>query len=375
MAKKRKRRKIRLAVVRCDTHAYYFGMLMARCDPGLVEKQNKIVHFYATDWYDPKHIILPTTPDFEIAKCWDPDPEVAEGFSEAFLGAAEVCRTVAEMTDGVDAAFVADCDGGGVDHLELSAPFLKKGIPTFVDKPFASSLKDAKAIVSLARRCKTPMYNSSILSEVIAADNFKRRFAEISPAGANWTELAQAGVGLGCAPAKVPGVRVGVVKGVGGAISQENIGARDQFGGIEDRLAYIIHGIALAVNIFGNGVEWVEAMGNAPLEYLHLHLKNGRDVIILNTPVDAFPERCSFYVEAYSKMGAIHSGPIGDPEFLRGADRIVKKIRNMVRTGKPPAAYEDILEHIAVVDAGQIAQKTGTRVFIKNVMRGKVNLK
>ncbi len=68
-------------------------------------------------------------------------------------------------------------------------------------------------------------------------------------------------------------------------------------------------------------------------------------------------------------MGAIHSGPIGDPEFLRGAARIVKKIRNFARTGKPPVAYEDILEHIAVVEAGQKAQKTGYRVYIAEVMK------
>ena len=365
-------RKIRLAIVRCDTHGYYFGMLMARCDPLAIERHNKIVHFYATDWYDPKHIILPTTYDFEIVACHDPvDVARAEEFSAAFLGKPRVCRSVEEMTDGIDAAFVGDCDGGGGDHLKLATPFLRKGIPTFVDKPFASTLKDAKAIVALAEKHKAPLYNSSILSEVIAADSFKRRFPEIGPEGANWTELAQAAVGLGCKPSQVGGVKLGVVKGVGGAISQENVGARDQLGGIEDRLAYIIHGIALAINVFGKGVEWVEAMGTLPLEYLHLHLTSGRDVIILNTGVDVFPERCSFYVEAYSKMGAIHSGPIGDPEFLRGADRIVKKLRRMVRTGTPPTAYDDILEHIAVVEAGQIAQRKGERVFIKDILAGK----
>ena len=366
-------RKIRLAIVRCDTHGYYFGMLMARCDPVLVEKYNKIVHFYATDWYDPKHIILPTTYDFEIVKCYDPESVGrAEEFSEAFLGKPQVCRTAEEMTEGIDAAFVGDCDGGGGDHLKFSSPFLKKGIPTFVDKPFAATLKDAKAIVSLARRHKAPMYNASILSEVIAADTFRRRFDEIGAAGANWTELAQAAVGMQCRPDQVTGVKLGVVKGVGGALSQENVGARDQLSGIEDRLAYIIHGIALAINVFGKGVEWVEAMGTAPLEYLHLHLCDGRDVVIINTSVEVFPERCSFYVEAYSKMGAIHSGPIGDPEFLRGADRIVKKLRKMVRTGKPPRDYDDIVEQIAVVEAGQIAQKTGKRVAIRDVLRGKV---
>ena len=376
MAKRRKKtRKVRIAILRADTHGYYYGALMAPCDPLLLEKLNKIVHFYATDWYDPKHIILPTTYDFEIVKIWDHNPDRAAEMSETFLGTAKVCKTLQEMTTGIDVAFVGDCDGGGGDHLKLATPFLKKGIPTFVDKPFASNLKDAKAIVSLARRHKAPLYNSSILSEVIAADTFKRRFDEIGPKGANWIDLAQGAVGLGCRPSQVGGVKVGVVKGVGGAISQENVGARGALDSIENRLAYIIHGIALAINVFGKGVEWVEAMGSQPLEYLHLHLANGRDVICLNPSVDAFPERCSFYVEAYSKMGVIHSGPIGDPEFLRGADRIVKKIRDMARTRKPPARYDDILEHIAVVDAGQIAQKSGKRVFIKDALSGKVRLK
>jgi hypothetical protein len=176
-----------------------------------------------------------------------------------------------------------------------------------------------------------------------------------------------------CAPEQVTKI-MGVVKGVGGAISQENLGERDQLGGIEDRLAYIIHGIALGLNVFGKGVEWVEAMGSLPLEYLHLHLKSGRDVLILNPGVDVFPERCSFYIEAYSKLGAIHSEAIGDPHFIRGGHRILQMFRDMVRTGKPPIRYDDILEQIAVVDAGQIAQRTGQRVYIADVLRGKVKL-
>lgn len=361
------RKKIRLAIVRCDTHAFYYGMLMAPCDPLLIEKHNKIVHYYATDWYDPSRITLPVHRDFEIVKCWDPDFKRAEQFSEAFLGKPKACRSVGEMIEGIDAVFVADCDGCGSDHLKLAAPFLKKGIPTFVDKPFASTLKDARAIVALARKHKAPLYNSSILSEVIAAENFKRRFAEIGPEGADWRSLGQAAASLRCRPEDVPGVRLGVVKGVGGALSQENLGKRGALDSIEGRLAYIIHGVSLGLHVFGKGVEWVEAMGTQPLEYLHLRLRNGRDVMILNPSVEVFPERCSFYVEAYSKCGAIHSGPIGDPEFLRGAHRIVRKLRDMVRTGKPPVAYAEILEPIAVIEAAVRAQKKGGRIRLKDL--------
>jgi len=374
VARIKRKGKIRLGMIRCDTHGYYFGIFMQKFDPLLLMKYNKIVHYYGTDWYDETRCILPKINDFEIVACYDYDPETAKRYSETFYGTPRVCKTLPEMAQYVDAVYVGDCDGGGGDHLKLARPFITRGIPTFVDKPFASNLKDAKTIVRLARKHRTPIFNSSILSQVPAADAFRSRLGEILPEASNWTELSQAALGLGCPVGKVTKVH-GVVKGVGGAISQENLGRRDQLGGIEDRLAYIIHGISLAINIFGKGVEWVEAMGTLPLEYLHLHLKKDWDVLILNPGVDVFPERCSFYVEAYSKMGAIHSGPIGDPHFLRGGYRILQKFRNMLRTGKPPTAYEDILEHIAVVDAGQIAQKTGKRVYLKDVMSGKLKLK
>ena len=374
MAKRIKKGKIRLGMVRCDTHGYYFGIFMQKFDAKMLESINKIVHYYATDWYDEKHCILPKINDFEIVACYDYDHDAARKFSQVFLGKPKACKTLKEMADLVDAVYIGDCDGGGGDHLKLARPFIQRGIPTFVDKPFALTLKDAKAIVALARKHKTPIFNSSILSQVPAADAFRNRFAEILPEAANWTELSQAAVGMDCSPDKVTKL-MGVVKGVGGAISQENLGKRDQIGGLEDRLAYIIHGISLAINVFGKGVEWVEAMGSLPLEYLHLHLKSGHDVIVLNPGVDVFPERCSFYVEAYSKMGAIHSEAIGDPHFLRGGYKILCKLRDMIRTGKPPMEYEDILEHIAVVEAGQIAQKTGKRIFVKDVMTGKAKLK
>ena len=374
MAKAKKTGKIRMTMIRADTHGYYFGAIMAKCDPLLLMKHNKIVHYYFTDWYDEKHLTHPKVWDFEIVNVWDYEFKRAEEMCETFFGKPKPCRTLEEATKGVDCVYLGDCDGGGGDHLKLARPFIRKGIPTFVDKPFALTLKDAKAIVALARKHRTPIYNSSILSVTPAGEAFKRRLAELTAKAAPWYHTSQAAVAMQCSVNKL-GKILGVVKGVGGAMSQENIGARDQIGGIEDRLAYIIHGIALAIHVFGTGVEWVEAMGTLPMEFLHLHMKNGNDVLIMNPGVDVFPEACSFYVEAYSKMGAIHSEHIGDPEFMNGAHVIVQNIRKMVRTGKAPRSYDDIIEQIAVVDAGQIAQQTGKRIFIKDVLSGKVKLK
>ena len=352
-------KKIRLGLIRCDTHGYYYGAMFEECDPLLLQKNNYVVHHYFSNIYDPKLLTMPRVEGFELVKVYDYEPERAQKFSQTFLSKPKVCETVEEMTEEIDAVFIADCDGGGGDHLKLATPFLEKGIPTFVDKPFASTLKDAQAMVRMAVEKGTPLFSASILSFVPAADQFKQRFAEIMDA--YWP-----------VPFSRPPTHIGlgVVKGVGGAFSQELMG-REVAGGLEERLAYVIHGIALGINLFGKGIDWVEAMGTLPLEYLHLHLKSGVEVLILNTSIDIFPESCSFYASAYSKYGANHSPPIGDPEFLGGAERIIRLFKRMIQTGKPPVAYDDILEHIAVVEAAQEAQRKGKRVYLEDVLEGK----
>jgi len=338
---------IRVGVIRCDTHGYYFGAQMGYHDlvPGKLVEHDYIVAHYYQNIYDPWDLEkLPKVPGMRITACWDAEGERAQRFSETFSGRPVACDKIDDMIPLIDAIFISDCDGGGGDHLKLATPFLKAGIPTFVDKPFASTLADANAIVKLAQKHGTPMYNSSILSVVPAADMFRSRFAEIGDA------------------------TVGVIKGVGGAFSQENLGSRD-FGGIEDRLAYIIHGVALALNLFGSDVEFVEAMGMLPLEYLHLHMASGKEVMILNTSVEHFPERCNFYAAAYSAQGAVTSNPIGDFEFIYGGQRILQNFKKMVQTGKPPRAYDDIIWHIAIIEAAQVAQKTGRQVRVEDVLK------
>ena len=59
MSKLKRKGKIRLGMLRCDTHGYYFGLFMQKFNPALLMKHNKIVHYYGTDWYDPANCINP----------------------------------------------------------------------------------------------------------------------------------------------------------------------------------------------------------------------------------------------------------------------------------------------------------------------------
>ena len=334
---------IRVGMLRSDTHGYYYGALMAPVDPVVLMQLDMAVHYYFTSRFFAHQFTRPLTPGFEIVKVWDRDAGMAEKMSKLFFGKPTPCTDLAEMTKGIDAAFIADCNGGGQDHFELASPFLKKGIPTFVDKPFASTLADAKAMVRLAGKHRTPLLSASILSHVPTAELLKRRFPEVGKVG------------------------LGVIKGViGGWLRDEK--AKPQ---LEDFLAAVFHGICLGMNLFGEDVEWVEAMGTLPLEYVHMHLKSGVEIVVVNGSIGVFNDRNDYNVSAYGKEGMIVGPPIGDPEFVAGAARIVRLFKKMVKTGKPPISYDDMLRPVAVVEAAHKAQKAGKRVFLREVLRPK----
>jgi hypothetical protein len=75
-----------------------------------------------------------------------------------------------ELYDKVDAVLIESVDGSV--HLERAMPFLERGMPTYIDKPFACSLADARTLVKTAMEKHIPLMSSSSLRyapEVVAA--------------------------------------------------------------------------------------------------------------------------------------------------------------------------------------------------------------
>jgi predicted dehydrogenase len=327
--------KIKVGLINCDMHGLYYAGLMAkhdlialRDDP-VIPRGNAVHLYFYTSYSYPQKIMVPTAGGFTFAKVWDKNPEPAQTFSEIWDDHPKVCKSFQEVSDGVDLVFIADCMGDGSDHLKLATPGLKKGVPTFVDKPFAYDIKDAKALTRLADKHGAPVMSLSILREVPQLSRFRNRFGELG------------------AP------EFGIVKG-GGTL-----------------MAGHIHAISLAQHLFGDGVEAVECMGQSPLAYVHLDYgdKANRPSkgVVLNCASGESPH-CAMYASAYGRLGAVHSPPIGDWVFPEGATKILQKIKKMVRTGEAQVPRNEMLECIAIATAGRIAQKEGRRVLLSEVL-------
>ena len=89
-----------------------------------------------------------------ISHVWDSRPEVAKSFAAKYKCIA--VKNYYDMVDKVDGMIFA-----GFNEVkwwpQLTRPYLEAGIPCFINRPFAYSMKDARAIVDTARKYNTPI--------------------------------------------------------------------------------------------------------------------------------------------------------------------------------------------------------------------------
>ena len=333
----RKSRKVRVGIIRCDTHGFWYAHIFQKPNPKLMRKNHWGCHYYFFRWDDTSKLRLGTVPGMEITRVFDErDRKEAEKLSEAYNGKPIVCDSYEDVSDDVDLIYIADCSFEGKDHLEFATPGLKKGVPTFVDKPFAFTLKDAKEMVALAKKHKTAVMCRSLLRASPFLKRFRVRMEDIAPVQY-------------------------VVVPCGGP-----------------SLAGIFHGVSTVQCVMGEGCEWVESMGPTLYDVLRMHYsgpKGGTEVVMLNArgnPLSkkmtaASYEHCRYRVSAYGAKGSIHTPGVGDYLFPEGGMDIVRMAREMALTKKPPIPYDSILELMKMIEAARLAHNKGKRVYLKDV--------
>lgn len=89
-----------------------------------------------------------------ITHCWDSRPEIAAAFAKKY--GCEAVKNYYDMVGKVDGMIFA-----GFNEVkwwpQLTKPYLEAGIPCFINRPFAYSMKDARSIVETARTHNTPI--------------------------------------------------------------------------------------------------------------------------------------------------------------------------------------------------------------------------
>jgi predicted dehydrogenase len=311
----------------------WFGAQMDDHDPLLLREpmpvskrfryswQTAGVHyFFYTHYCAPWMMTAPRVKGFRIARVWDEDRKSAEMFARVFHGKPRVCDTFEEVSDDVDLVFLADCNGEGADHLRLATPGLRKGVPTFIDKPFANSRADVARIQRLAKRHRAPVMSLSILQTNPATARIKQRLGEVGKVGF-------------------------------GTITCWNT-----------HRAALIHAISIAHHVFGTGVRTVSCMKARNHTALHLDYGTRSDrpehgvVINCGTARFRFTE---MFVCACGPEGAIQAKAMDDFDASEGSAIILERVKRMVRTGKPDPLTYEMIEAIAVADACRDAERTG----------------
>lgn len=330
---------IRVGLIRCDSHGAYYGPLMQAHDPAILRMpmsldtpcryswQHGGTHYYFyTKYYKPHTITVDTVPGFEIVKLWDEHRPAAEQLSRVLFEKPKVCDSFEECSDDVDLVFINDCNLDGSDHLKLATPGLTKGIPTFVDKPFAFTVSDARAMCELADRHNAPVMSMSILRASPAVARFAKRLDETG------------------------GVACGTIWG--GGFSNDGL----------------IHAISLNQHVFGSGVKRVRAMQSGGQIVIHLAYGDAVDWLRFGVTIQCNTGPTmhgAMYVSAVGPRAMILSGEIGDWEHPYGAAEILKLVRQMVQTRQSPVSRSEMMECVAVAQAVRASLDSGTPCLLE----------
>lgn len=220
-----------------------------------------------------------------------------------------------DMIGMIDAAIVDFRRGS--QHYRYSKPLIEAGIPTFIDKPFASSTADAKKIVRLARKHRVPITNFSTVRFGKGMADFKRGIKKIGRVGAV------------------------VISGPGST--------KDPYDGI---FFYAVHQVELMLEAFGHRVKSARGIDHNGTLVASVLYKNGM-IVTMHEINTGWPV---FRAAAYGKEGEAHyDGSKAHDGFLLGA----KVFTKMFKTGKMPFRYDDLTISTRVLVAIRKSMEAG----------------
>ena len=247
-----------------------------------------------------------------VSHIWDEKKEDAQLLA-IICNIENVVDRKEDIIGKVDGIIVADdCT---MKHQKRAIPFLKAGIPTFIDKPLSTDIKEAEEIIGVAKGHKAPMMSCSALRYAKEIEDFKEKKEEI---GDILTGFA-------------------ICKG--------------------ELVFYGIHPMEALYTIVGHGIKSVRNIGSEGKDIVVITYKDGRKFTL--TVYEAIGYL--FQVNLYGTDGW-RQITIEDADYFYS--NMLKHFIEMVRTGKEPFPPEETLEVIKVLTLGKESRKSGEEIYL-----------
>lgn len=228
-----------------------------------------------------------------------------------------------KLLDSADGALVLAVNGHR--HLELAKHPLSRGMPTYIDKPLTCDLSQARELLTLARKTNARCYSASSLRfarEV--TDHFDRSL-------------------------------------VGEIASIDAFGPGELNPSMEGLYFYGVHTIEMVDALMGKaGVKRIRAISDERRERVDLDYHDGRTAFLRLERVGSY----DFGATVHGTKGAYQF----KVDFNGVYDRLVEGMARFFDGGPAPAGLRDIVENIAVMEAGNRSlRESGRWVDVETV--------
>ena len=244
-------------------------------------------------------------PGVEVKYVWGETEEFARTAMEKG-GIPAMVKDPAEMLGKIDALIVDHRHGKY--HLEAATPFIKAGIPTFIDKPFCYRVEEGKKFLALAKKLGTPVSSYSGFACSEETLDIKEQLESLGP--------------------------------INHLVSFGPVDINSVWGGV---FFYGIHLVEPLMVLFGEDITKVRVTRNGNNASADLAFGNGMlaTLIFLN-------QTYKFEMYAETKKGIV---PLKSRVVEKEPGKAYVDMVEMFRTGKEPRSHQSILKGIAIMEA------------------------
>lgn len=244
-------------------------------------------------------------PGMEVNYVW--------GETEEFAKTAMEKGSIPEMVENPN-DMLGKIDGLIVDHrhgkfhLEPAIPFIKAGIPTFIDKPFCYRAEEGKKFLALARKHGTPVTSFSSIAHSYETFDIKDQLKDM--------------------------------KGVNQVVRYGPLELDSQYGGV---FFYGAHLVQPLLYLFGDTVQKVQVHQNGKNSSASLVFKDGMLATLIFTT-----KKYGWSTHIETEEGII---PLQSRIEDKKPDKNYVDMVEMFKTGKEPRSHSSIIHCVSVLEA------------------------